>query len=311
MAKPFVKWAGGKSQLLSTIRSYYPEELGDTVYKYCEPFVGGGAVLFDILTRYNLKEVYINDLNNDLINAYIVIKYNVNELIDILKMYEHKYLSLEYDERKKYYYYVRDIFNELKTSHENEKDADIKKAALFIFLNRTCYNGLYRVNRDGLFNVPAGEYKHPTICDESNLLTVSKLLKNVIINCEDYKTCADFVDNHTLVYFDPPYRPISSTSSFTAYHEEDFTDKHQKELADFYRFLDTKGAKLILSNSDPKNTNPHDDFFDILYKGYYIYRVKAKRAINSKGNGRGNINELLITNYLPAEERVAGSCVVF
>ena len=293
--KPFVKWAGGKGQLLRDIRGKYPEELGDIIIKYSEPFVGGGAILFDILSNFDLKQVYISDVNEELINTYIVIRDDVEKLISLLFIMQSEYISANTENRKKYYYVKRERFNFLKVNLD--KSLNIEKAALFIFLNKTCFNGLYRVNRKGFFNVPMGAYKNPRICDDDNLRNISLALLNVKIVCGDYKESERFIDEKTFVYIDPPYRPITETASFTAYTEKVFDDKAQIELAEYVTLLDKKGAMVIVSNSDPKNTNIEDEFFDELYNGHKISRVQATRMINSNGTSRGKISELLIVNY--------------
>lgn len=292
-ARPFLKWAGGKGQLLDTIRTYYPEGLGITIKKYCEPMVGAGAVLFDILAHYTIDEVLINDSNAELMNVYVEIRDNVSELIQLLQQFEKEHLSC-YEDRKEYYYSQRELYNNLiKINNSNS----ILKAALFIYLNKTCFNGLYRVNKQGLFNVPMGSYKNPTICDIENLLLVSKKLQKVIIASTDYRRTDEFIDDNTFVYFDPPYRPLSKTSEFTSYTETEFNDDNQIELAEYIKRLDGKGARVLASNSDPKNTNPDDNFFDELYKPLNINRVKASRSINRNAKDRGKISELLISNY--------------
>lgn len=293
--KPFVKWAGGKGQLLSDIRNLYPKGLGEKVKKYAEPFIGGGAVLFDILSNYELEEVYISDINAELMNAYRIIRDDVQQLIFALSTIQKEFIPLDTEHRKLYYYEKRDRFNHLKVNGNEE--INIEKAALFIFLNKTCFNGLYRVNRKGLFNVPMGAYKNPTICDAENLNNLSTALKNVTIACGDYRECEEFVDDNTFVYFDPPYRPLTETASFTSYTENLFDDKAQSELAEFVSVLDKKGAKIVVSNSDPKNADKDDSFFDELYKDYIINRVEATRMINCNSESRGKISELLIVNY--------------
>lgn len=295
LLKPFVKWAGGKGQLLNDIKKIYPESLGTKINKYAEPFVGGGAVLFDILSNYELQEVYISDINTELINTYRIIRDDIDELIEILYNIQNKFIPLDTNSRKEYYLSKRERFNFLKVN--DDEQINIEKASLMIFLNKTCFNGLFRVNKKGLFNVPMGAYKKPLICDDKNLRSVSEKLKNVTIVCGDYKKSADFIDENTFVYFDPPYRPITNTASFTAYTENLFNDENQIELANFVNSMHNKNAKIIVSNSDPKNSNSEDDFFDDLYYRYSIMRVSAKRMINSKATGRGNVNELLIYNY--------------
>ena len=292
--KPFVKWAGGKGQLLSEIEKYYPFSDG-SITKYAEPFVGGGAVLFDILSKYDLEAVYISDINADLINAYRVIRDEIDEIVDMLQTMQDEFLPLNDDERRKYYTAKRDSFNALRAC--NDEGVNIVKAALMIFLNKTCFNGLFRVNRKGAFNVPMGSYKNPMICDAATLRAVSKKLQNVTVVCGDYRDSADFIDEQTFVYLDPPYRPLTATSSFTAYTENLFNDEEQIELAGFVDAMNKRGAKIVVSNSDPKNVNEEDEFFDRIYASYTIRRVEASRMINSNSSGRGKIKELLISNF--------------
>ena len=294
IVKPFVKWAGGKTSLIPQITKYFPFELKNgKIEKYIEPFVGGGAVLIDILQKYDVKQAYAFDINKDLINCYNVIKYKVEDLIQKLDKKEKEFLSLEIDGRQKCFYNIRTKYN----SYFLNTELDVERASEFIFLNRTCFNGLYRVNKSGKFNVPFGKYKNPTICDSRNLSNLSILFKNTIFKYGDYKESESLIDENTFVYFDPPYRPLSVTSGFTSYTKEDFNDKNQKELAKYYNKLNVKNAKLMLSNSNPKNTDENDDFFENIYKGFNINEVSAKRMINSNAKGRGEISELLITNY--------------
>lgn len=292
--KPFLKWAGGKGQLIKEIENYYPFEQ-ENITKYAEPFVGGGAVLFDVLSKYDLNEIYISDVNEELINTYKIIRDDIDELIELLTEYQNVFIPLDNDERKHYYLEKRERFNDLKIN--GNEQVNIEKASLMIFLNKTCFNGLYRVNRKGLFNVPMGNYKNPCICDTENLRMVSKKLKKVKIVCGDYRKSKSFIDENTFVYFDPPYRPLNDTSSFTAYTENLFNDDSQRELAEFVSEMDKKGAKIVVSNSDPKNTNEDDDFFENIYSKQIIKRVDATRMINSKASARGKIKELLISNF--------------
>ena len=292
--KPFLKWAGGKTQLIHEIQKYYPFN-NNKIIKYAEPFVGGGAILFDILNHYDIKDIYISDINAELINTYMIIRDNINELIALLEMYQMDYILLNTEKRKEYYNNKRHMFNKFKSS--KDKNNNIEKAALMIFLNKTCFNGLYRVNKKGEFNVPMGAYKNPLICDKENLLVVSEKLQKVKIVCSDYKSSYDFIDDNTFVYFDPPYRPITQTANFTAYNEFSFNDDAQKELAKYVSKLHKKGAKIVVSNSDPKNIDEDDNFFDEIYAEHNIKRVDAARMINCKGKARGKIKELLISNY--------------
>ena len=293
--KPFVKWAGGKGSLLNQLNKYYPLELKNgKIECYIEPFVGGGAVLIDILQNYKINEAYAFDINENLINSYNIIKNNVNELIYNLKILEKEYLRLEKDARKEYFYNIREQYNSYKLDKDEKS---LQKAVEFIFLNRTCFNGLYRVNKNGDFNVPMGNYKNPTICDEENLKALSRLIRNVKFQYGDYKASQECIKKNTFVYFDPPYRPLNVTSGFTSYTKEDFDDENQKELALFYKNLSNRKVKVMLSNSNPKNTDKEDCFFENIYKGFNINEVYAKRMINANSNGRGEISELLITNY--------------
>lgn len=292
--KPFLKWAGGKGQLLAEIEKYYPFETGN-ITKYAEPFVGGGAVLFDILSKYDLEAVYISDINADLINTYRIIRDGIDELVDMLMVMQNAFVPMNTDARKAYYLNKRTRFNDLKVN--GNEGVNIEKAALMVFLNKTCFNGLFRVNKKGMFNVPMGSYRNPMICDEGNLRAVSEKLQNVTIVCGDYRQCSDFVDENTFVYFDPPYRPITETASFTAYTENSFNDKEQVELAQFIDELHRNGAKVLVSNSDPKNGNADDEFFDNIYSAYNIKRVEASRMINCNSEARGKIKELLISNF--------------
>lgn len=291
LVKPFIKWAGGKSQLLNDIRAKYPKEIN----YYCEPFVGGGAVLLDVLANYHPEKVLINDINSELVNTYRQVQNNVEALIEQIFAMQTEFWAADTDSRKEIYVQNRQRFNDLKVF--NDDNTSLKKASLFIFLNKTCFNGLYRVNSKGLFNVPIGSYKKPPICDESNMRYISKLLDGVQIKCGDYEKCKDFINEDTFVYIDPPYRPLTATASFTSYSENQFGDNEQLALGKFVDEITSKGAKVVASNSDPKNVDENDRFFDNLYSSYSIERVLAKRMINSNGNSRGSISELLICNY--------------
>ena len=289
-AKPFIKWAGGKSQLLSEIRRKYPSN----IERYCEPFVGGGAVLFDVLSNYQPKEVLINDINAELINTYHQIKTNSEPLISRLSELQQQYKELSEEDRKALFFAKRERYNSLKING-NEVE-NLEKAALFIFINKTCFNGLYRVNSKGLFNVPFNNAKNPLICDEDNLRACSSVLQNVKMTTGDYSLCKDFIDRNTFVYIDPPYRPLTQTSAFTSYSENDFSDTQQIELGKFIDEISETKATVVASNSDPKNVNANDNFFDDLYSHFKIERVYASRAINSKGSKRGKVSELIISN---------------
>lgn len=299
--KPFLKWAGGKGQLLPYIAQYYPFDDG-VFKKYAEPFIGGGAVLFDVLEKYkNLEQAYISDINPYLINTYICVKVAVEDLIEQLLIYQDDFLSKEQELRREYFYKNRARFNELVLkkirvvkSKRYLKKEHIEMAALLIFLNRTCYNGLYRVNRNGLFNVPIGNYKNPLICDANNLKVVSKALKKVKIEHAEYQLVEKFADSNTFIYIDPPYRPISSTGNFTSYTQHIFNDESQEALCQVVRSLSDKGVKILLSNSDPRSVDPDDYYFDKLYDSFYIQRIDALRLISRVR--RDSVKELLISN---------------
>ena len=297
-ARSFLQWAGGKGQILKEIKKYYPFDRGG-VTKYAEPFIGGGAVLFDILNKYSLKDVYISDTNAELINAYLTIRDDVESLIAILLEMQNDFLVKSPDDKQAYYLSKRSLFNDMILN----PDKSSLDAALMLFLNKTCFNGLYRVNREGLFNVSKGTDRNSLLCDENNLRKVSKKLQDVQIVCGDYKESSKFIDSDTFVYFDPPYRPLGDTSSFTSYTKNSFTDNDQIELAHFVKELDEKGAKFVLSNSDPQNTNSGDTFFDSLYSAYNIKRIEALRVINCNGAARGRVKELLISNLEPVCEK--------
>lgn len=283
VVKPFLKWAGGKTQLLNILRNNYPS--GKT--KYAEPFVGGGAVLFDILQRQQFQEIYISDKNQKLIYTYQVIRDSVRPLISILELLEDKFKTAP--DRKKFYLEQRQIFN--------ETNEGIHLAALMIFLNKTCFNGLYRVNRKGCFNVPFANPANPRILDADNLLRISELLQPVQVVCGNYFEADDFIDSDTFAYFDPPYRPLTASASFTAYSDGGFSDRDQIKLAAFVREMSERGARVMVSNSDPHNVDENDDFFDDLYKGFHIERISARRSINRDGIKRGAVSELLIRNF--------------
>lgn len=300
-AKPFLKWAGGKSQLIPEIELRLPSEIikNKVIEEYFEPFIGGGALFFYLMSNYDVKKSYISDINEDLIVAYNTIKNSHKELIKQLKEFKSTYLSLNHEDRKIMYYEIRDKFNCLKENfdYDNYSKEHIIRTSYLIFLNKTCFNGLYRVNGDGNFNVPMGKYKNPLICDENNLTAISYILKDTTIVNVSYLESEKYISDKSFVYLDPPYRPISNSASFTSYTKSNFNDENQKELAEYYKRISKKGAKAILSNSDPKNENKDDNFFDDLYNDFSIDRVYAKRFINSNKNKRGPITEILVRNY--------------
>ena len=291
-AKPFLKWAGGKTQLIEQIKEQLPNNIITNRFTYIEPFVGSGAVLFWILEQYpNMERAIINDINQDLTNSYLTIKHNVQELIQILKQWEVEYHNIAEDQevKKEYYYEKRALFNTRNSDQTTQ-------SALFIFLNRTCFNGLYRVNRKNEFNVPIGSYKTPQICNEENLLAVSKVLQKVEILNGDFAETLNYADNNSFFYFDPPYKPLNETSSFNSYAKDDFNDAEQIRLKEFCEILDNQNHQWILSNSDVKGKDANNNFFDDLYASFNILRVNARRSINANPSKRGQLTELLITN---------------
>lgn len=293
IAKPFLKWAGGKTQMINDIQKSLPKGLANSDYTYFEPFVGSGAVLFWMLNNFpNIKKAVINDINEDLINTYRIIASRPNELISILQIFQNEFHLLETkpEEKKEYYYNKRELYNTRKLGKSEQ-------ASLFIFLNRTCFNGLYRVNKNNAYNVPIGSYKKPTICDDQNILAVSSALQKVEILCGDYEATLPKASSDSFFYFDPPYKPLSNTSSFNSYAKDDFNDEEQIRLRNFCSKLELEGHKWMLSNSDVKGKETNDNFFDEIYSEFSISRVKARRIINANPEKRGELNELLITNY--------------
>jgi DNA adenine methylase len=275
--KPFVKWVGGKRQLLKQfqkLKLYPPSNFNPLENSYFEPFVGGGAVFFDLLP----EKAFLSDLNYELVTTYNVIKNDVDKLIASLKRHR----------------YEKEYFLNMRTK-DPKKLSDIEIASRFIFLNRTCFNGLYRVNSKGLFNVPFGKYSNPQICDEENLHRISKALMNTDIKHQDYKEVLSKAKKGDFIYFDPPYYPVSKTASFTSYTAESFLDKEQTELRDTFLSLSKRGCFVMLSNSDTPFINRI--YSEIRHHGIKITKVAAGRAINSKSSGRGKITEVLVTNY--------------
>jgi DNA adenine methylase len=300
LARPFLKWAGGKSQLLEKFQSLYPPELREgKIRTYYEPFLGSGAVFFHVAQQYAIKQACLYDINEELILAYSVVQSDVNSLLEILSRYQKKYKKLDKEKRHQFFYAQRSDYNSKRftTNYKKYSEQWVQRAAQLIFLNRTCYNGLYRVNSKGEFNSPVGDYVNPTICDEPNLLAVNKVLAIAEIKKADFTQVKKDLKSKSFVYFDPPYRPISKTANFKAYSKHEFADSEQQKLANLFTELDNQGARLMLSNSDPKNINPRDNFFDELYAAYEITRVPARRMINSDSTKRGRINEIVVTNY--------------
>lgn len=292
-ARPFIKWVGGKSQLIEQLDGLLPADFGNWKnVTYIEPFVGGGAMLFYMLQRYsNIQRAVINDVNSDLTTCYCTVRDNPEELIGSLSRIEKEYLSIPNDEGRRAFYMAA-------RSHYNEKNLlPIENTTLFFFLNRTCFNGLYRVNRKGQFNVPFGKYKNPTICDAATIRKDSEMLQDVEILTGDFEETFNFAQGNTLFYFDPPYRPLSDTSSFNDYTKDSFNDDSQLRLKEYCDRINQAGYKFMVSNSDCRGKNEADNFFDILYGNYVIDRVLASRSINSNASKRGRLTEILVHNY--------------
>lgn len=273
-AKPFIKWVGGKSQILTKISELLPPK--SQIGRYFEPFLGGGAVFFYL----QHPKSFLSDNNKDLVELYDVVKNRVEELINALKVHKN-----EHD----YFYEVR--------AQDSKNLSSVQRAARFIYLNKTCFNGLYRVNSKGGFNVPFGKYKNPAICDTDGLRSSSIALRNAKLTHGSFQSILTKAKSTDFIYFDPPYQPLSKTSSFTSYTSEKFGEDEQKQLANIYRELSDRGCFVMLSNSDTPLIRE-------LYKDFYIYEVQANRAINSKAEGRGKITELLVINYYWAKKNL-------
>ncbi|MBD3843715.1 MAG: DNA adenine methylase [Campylobacterales bacterium] len=273
---PFIKWVGGKRGLLSQLILFFPAEFEN----YHEPFLGGGAVFFELYNRGMLKDkkIFLSDINEELINAYIQVKENPEKLINELKKYKKEH-------SKDFYYITRSLDREANF----KKISSLKRAARFIYLNKTCFNGLYRVNAKGYFNVPMGSYKNPNIADEESIYRANEALQNATIKCQSFTNVLNDAKGGDFVYFDPPYYPLTTTANFTAYNQDGFLEAEQNKLFEVFRELDDRGCKVAQSNSDT-------EFIKELYKNFKINTVMTNRFINSKSDGRGKIKEVLIRN---------------
>ena len=291
LASPVLRWAGGKTQLLPTLRQHYPEELGGTITTYAEPFMGGGAVFFDIANNYPIEKAFLFDINHDLVSLYSTLKKNVEGVVHELGLMEKKFFEADIVERESIYYELRKSYN---AEPRSRRLLNEYRAAQTIFLNKTCFNGLFRVNASGQFNVPYGRPNTPKILCEANLLAVSNILQIAEIRCGDFDEAAKYVHDRTFIYYDPPYRPVSETSYFTAYSKKIFDDGEQKRLAQFFGQMDKMGIKQLLSNS---KTGDNETFFRGLYTGHQMYDALAKRSVASNPARRGYVEELLIRNY--------------
>ncbi|MFV0392324.1 MAG: DNA adenine methylase [Paludibacteraceae bacterium] len=301
-ARPFLKWAGGKGQLLNKFQDLYPNGLKQNkINNFYESFLGSGAVFFDIVQKYEIEYAYLYDINEELVLTYQVIQKDVSKLIDFMYRYEKNYLKLNKTQRQEFYYDQRTNYNLQRFNIDYNKYSEnwFPRASQLIFLNKTCFNGLYTVNSKGEFNLPAGDYKNPTICDEQNLLAVSKVLQNAEIRKADFKEMIKDLKSNSFVYFDPPFRPISKTSNFKSYSKQGFEDNEQIQLANLFKYLNEEGSSVMLSNSDPKNLNPNDNFFDEIYSDFNIFRVPARRMINSNASKRGTFFKKYLRLPLP------------
>lgn len=300
-AKPFLKWVGGKTQLIADLETKLPPNIKTSLIidRYIEPFLGGGAFFFYLKTRYKIKKAYLIDNNEDLILSYKVIKFHPQKLIQKLQRLQSQYWRKKSEERATFYYRIRKKFNNQMAdfSYSAFTDDWILRSSYLIFLNKTCFNGLFRLNSKGEFNVPHGRYKNPKIADKDNIMAVRHALKNTEIICADFSLCKKYAKKESLVYFDPPYRPLNTTSYFTAYTKGGFKDDEQIRLAHISRELSRKGSYVVISNSDPTNENGDDRFFKEIYHGFNISRVLANRMVNCNAKKRGKIQELLIANY--------------
>lgn len=292
-AKPFVKWAGGKGSLISQLVESLPHDFAvQQNITYIEPFVGGGAMLFYMLTHYpNIKRAIINDVNEDLINCYLLIKNKPGKLIVFLRSIKDEYCQLpNLDKKSQYYYQMREKYNNNEFSQE-------ERAACFIFLNKTCFNGLYRVNTKGKFNVPFGKYEHPNICDEELIIADHKVLQNVEIYAGGYENITNHLGKrYNFIYIDPPYRPLSGSACFIEYTHNIFDDTEQEKLKIYCDLLTQKGCKIMQSNSNSVD-NDGMSYFAKLYNTYSVNQILAHRFINAHAGKREKETELLIMNY--------------
>ncbi len=298
VARPFLKWVGGKTQILPHIEANIPIQLRDgEIAAYLEPFLGGGSVFFHIAQRYRVGRILISDNNRDLIWAYETVKNHVDHVVEALTEYQKIFWPLTNEERSKMYYATRDAFNARRHEDTDDVGFRVERTAQLIFLNKTCFNGLYRVNAAGAFNVAFGRYDKPPICDPENLNACSRVLEKAEIRLCDFSEVLHSVGSNCFVYLDPPYRPISMTANFTSYSPTNFDAIEQQRLAAHCLELDQRESKLMISNSDPKNINPDDRYFEETYPHFRITTLSANRMVNCKTDKRGKISELLITNY--------------
>jgi DNA adenine methylase len=284
---PFVKWAGGKSQLLKQFARLYPARFKT----YFEPFLGGGAVFFDLHSKGKINKAILSDSNSDLMNLWSAVKYSVTELVEELEILQKR------SSDRAAYYESRKEFNLLSLNDGFLSKPHVRKAALMLYLNKTCFNGLYRVNSQGKFNVPFGRYKSPSLYKRPKIMAIHQALNHenkVELRCEDFGSCVRDAEKGDFVYFDPPYQPISKTSSFTSYTAGGFGEEQQERLAQTFRDLYSRGCYVMESNSYS------EEFLEELYSDYFpqgFHEVRASRAISSVGSGRGAIREFVILTY--------------
>ncbi len=305
MARPFVKWVGGKGQLVSQLDANLPEGVRNgSITNYIEPFVGGGALFFHVAHNYPVKRFILSDNNTDLILAYWTVRERVGLLITSLHDLQTRYLRLAENRREEFYYRVRKNFNSQKSKIDLTHFSDdwIERTTQLIFLNKTCFNGLFRVNSHGEFNVAFGKYDNPKISDPDNLIQVAQTLKAAEILLADFEQVIELVQKDSFVYLDPPYRPLTETANFTGYSPNTFTALDQERLAQLCQKIDDRGAKVLLSNSDPANVDPDDRFFEHTYPGFRIVTTAANRMVNCRADRRGKISELFIMNYGDGKE---------
>jgi DNA adenine methylase len=292
--KPFLKWAGGKDRLFHQLQQWLPHELNQ-IRNYYEPFLGSGAVFFNLTQDFSFNNVVLSDINEELILAYKVIQNNVPELIQIIDQYKTRYFKLSTIDKEKFYYEMRSSYNvqRFNINHKKYSDAWIPRAAQMIFLNKTCYNGLYRQNMRGEFNVPFGKNYDPAVYNQQNMELISKLLSNVEIRTTDFESVLKSVDDNSFVYLDPPYKPVSKTANFTDYYKTGFTEQDNKRLMNNLSVLTKRNIKFMLNNS----FSVDNDHLTTYYAGYTISTITANRMMSSISDRRGKISEIVITNY--------------
>ena len=299
--KPFIKWAGGKTQLIDFLIDNLPIEIKENkkIDKYIEPFIGGGSVFFKLNSIFDIRRNYINDINQQLALTYYSFQNNYLALEVMLKNIKNEFESKK--DKSEYYYKIRKWYNNLLSDKIDYnvilKSKQISMHTLFIsayliFINKTCFNGLYRINKAGMFNVPFGKHNKFNVFESTYFEVLNKLLRKTLIKSKDFSYCIRYVDDKSFVYLDPPYRPLNDTSYFTAYFNSGFDDNDQMRLKEFFMQCHHKGAKVMLSNSCTD-----DSFFQYNYKDFNIIETTARRSINSNGKKRSNIKELLIKNY--------------